>query len=110
MQPDERTNNVHIQPKDYPSASAHDICEYLVPEWRELFLRKNVGYGDMHKELGLIAQYVDMHRKMGKIRRAMWDKEPIGDESLREVLMDLIGHCFLTLDLIGKDGNSDDRS
>lgn len=107
MQPGDKTNNVHIQPKDYPSASAHNICEALLPEWKDLFLRKNAGYGDMHHELGMAAQFVDMHRKFGKIRRAMWDNEPIGDETLREVLMDMIGHCFLTLDLIGKDNDRD---
>lgn len=89
--------------KAYPTASAEYVCEGLLPEWEELFLQKNAGYGGMHGELGLRAQYVDIHRKAGKVRRALWEDEDIGPESVREVLMDLIGHCFLTIDLIDKE-------
>lgn len=84
----------------YPSKTARHIIEDLVPEWQQMFLEKNAGYGDMAKDLGVRGQYVDIHRKVGKLRRCMWNGEEIGPESLREVLMDLIGHCFLTIDLL----------
>lgn len=87
-------------PNLYPTATAEYIFEYLVPEFKKQFLPKNAGYGDMHNDLGLPAQYVDIHRKIGKLRRAMWDGLEIGPESIDEVLFDLIGHCFLTLDLL----------
>lgn len=79
---------------------AQKIIDELVPEWAKLFIRKNAGYGNMHQDLGVKAQYVDMHRKVRKLKRALWDLQDIGDETPREVLMDLIGHCFLTLALI----------
>lgn len=87
-------------PAAYPSKAARHIIEDLVPEWQEFFLQKNAGYGDMSKDLGVRAQYVDIHRKVGKLRRCMWNGEEIGPESLREVLLDLIGHCFLTIDIL----------
>lgn len=79
---------------------AKKIIDELVPEWGHMFVRKNAGYGEMHQDLGVKAQYVDMHRKVRKLKRALWDLQDIGDESPREVLMDLIGHCFLTIALI----------
>jgi hypothetical protein len=79
---------------------AKKIIEDLVPEWAHHFIRKNAGYGNMHQDLGVKAQYVDMHRKVRKLKRALWDLQDIGDESPREVLLDLIGHCFLTMALI----------
>lgn len=79
---------------------AATIIEDLVPEWAHMFVRKNLGYGEMHQDLGVKAQYVDMHRKVRKLKRALWDLQDIGDETPREVLMDLIGHCFLTIALI----------
>lgn len=94
-----------LVPSEYPTETAKYICESLYPEWRDLFLEKNAGYGEMHRDegLGLKAQYLDMHRKVGKLRRAWWDGLPIGKETDREVLMDLIGHCFLALSLIDED-------
>lgn len=83
-----------------PEGDAKKITDHLVPEWRHHFLRKNAGYGNMHQDLGVKAQYVDMHRKVRKLKRALWDLQDIGDESPREVLLDLIGHCFLTIALI----------
>jgi len=74
--------------------------EVLVPEWAQLFLQKNAGYGEMHRDLGEAAQYVDIHRKVMKLRRALWEGKDIGPESTEEVIKDLIGHLFLTLELI----------
>ena len=79
------------------------ITKFLVPEWEKLFREKNAGYGDMHQELGTKAQYVDLHRKIGKLRRALWEGQDIGAESAREVLLDLIGHAFLTIQLIDRE-------
>lgn len=85
------------------SKSTGYITKFLVPEWEKLFLRKNAGYGDMHQELGVKAQYVDIHRKVGKLRRGLWEGEDIGDEKPREVLLDLIGHCFLTIEILDRE-------
>lgn len=82
------------------SRDGRKIVEELVPEWVAYFAAKNAGYGDMHQDLGVRAQYVDLHRKTRKLKRAFWDNEDIGDETPREVAMDLIGHCFLAICLI----------
>jgi hypothetical protein len=85
------------------SRDGRRIVEELVPEWVAYFAAKNAGYGDMHQDLGVRAQYVDLHRKTRKLKRAFWDNEDIGDETPREVAMDLIGHCFLAICLIDQE-------
>ncbi len=81
----------------YPSDTARQIMEELLPEWQATFLERNKGYGDMADELGPAAQFVDIHRKVGKLKRALWDEQDIGAEDVREVTLDLIGHCFLLI-------------
>lgn len=93
--------------QDYPTEAARYIAEQLMPEFLALFLEKNRGYGNMHGDLGLRAQYVDIHRKVGKLRRAWWDAKPIGPETAREVCLDLIGHLFLALELLDGDAPAD---
>ena len=87
------------QIKQYSSEAAVYIMEVLLPEWRELFLRKHAGYGQMHHDLGMLGQAVDIHRKAGKLKRALIEGKPIGPESVREVAMDLIGHAFLLMEV-----------
>lgn len=82
------------------SATASRILNRLLPEWQDQFLKKNAGYGDMSRVLGARAQFVDIHRKVGKLQRALWDDQQIGPEDVREVTLDLVGHCFLLLDLL----------
>lgn len=89
--------NVNLRPEEYPSETARQICEELLPRWVSQFLEKNAGYGDMADELGPAAQFVDIHRKVGKLKRALWDQKDIGHEDAEEVAQDLIGHCFLLL-------------
>lgn len=100
---DGRTVRAIVESNGYPTEAARHIVEKLIPEWVDLFLRKNAGYGNMHGDLGIKAQYVDIHRKVGKLRRAWWHGQPIGPESAREVCMDLIGHLFLALELMDSD-------
>jgi hypothetical protein len=72
-------------------------------EWVKHFLTKQQDYGDWAGELGAKGQFADMFRKWPKIRKAMWDGEPLVGEQLEEVLMDLIGHCFLSLMFLKKE-------
>lgn len=96
-----------VQSTGYPTEAARYIAETLVPEFLEKFFEKNKGYGNMHGDLGLRAQYVDIHRKTGKLRRAWWDGKPIGPEQPREVVLDLLGHLFLALELMDGDQHLD---
>lgn len=69
-----------------------------------LFLERNRGYGDTGYVLGAKGQYADMNRKMGKLKHTLWDGHEAVGETEEEMLMDLIGHCLLTIDYI-KEGN-----
>lgn len=72
----------------------------MIPELRQKFLAASADYGDAFKELGLAGQYSDMHRKMKKLKRAMWDGVPLTRESAEEVLGDLFGHILISLYLL----------
>lgn len=74
------------------------LTEHL-PEFLRLFIRKNNEYGENASTLGPRGQFSDMYRKMIKLRTALWDgnEDQLTSESVEEILMDLIGHCFLTM-------------
>lgn len=72
----------------------------LVQEWAKMFMGKQQDYGDRANDLGVPGQYAEMSRKFIKLRKAMWEGKPLVGEPAREVVMDLIGHCFLTLKLM----------
>lgn len=66
-------------------------------EWAALFVKKQADYGDGADDLGEAGQYAELHRKITKLRRALWEGMELQNEPVREVLMDLIGHCFLSM-------------
>lgn len=66
-------------------------------EWAALFVKKQADYGNGADDLGMEGQYAELHRKITKLRRAMWEGVELQNEPLNEVLMDLIGHCFLAM-------------
>lgn len=76
-----------------------DILLVHIPEFLHLFIRKNKEYGENAQTLGPRGQFSDMYRKMIKLKTGMWDgeEEKLTSESVDEILMDLIGHCLLTL-------------
>jgi hypothetical protein len=78
------------------------IATKIMPEWLALFARKNRDYGSGSAyELGVRGQYSDIHRKMIKLKRAMWDGEQLDFEDTEEIIKDLISHLFLTLHMFG---------
>jgi hypothetical protein len=72
----------------------------LLQEWVTLFMEKQADYGDRADDLGIPGQYAELSRKMLKLRRSMWEGHALVGEPAREVVLDLIGHCFLTLKLM----------
>ncbi len=82
-----------------------NIVENLVEEWVQQFISKSNDYGETANHLGAAGQYADMHRKMGKLKRALWEGETLTGEQPREILLDLIGHCFLTIHYIDQGDN-----
>lgn len=65
------------------------------------FNRKSLDYGDDGAgNLGVKGQYADINRKVLKLKRALWDGIELVGEPVDEVIRDLIGHLFLTLDML----------
>lgn len=82
---------------DYPTRAARVICEVVIPEWQNEFLRKNADYGETSDLLGAKGQFGEIWRKVGKLKRAMWDGAAMEFEGIDEILRDIIGHCALAL-------------
>lgn len=93
-------DSVEIAGQSGDSRELVNIATHLMPEWLRLFAAKNADYGDGAKVLGVRGQYADINRKMLKLKRSLWDGDQLQFEDSDEVIMDLIGHLFLTLDMI----------
>lgn len=78
------------------------IFDRLVPEWAADFATNAADYGDAHRDLGLKAQFVDLNRKVSKLKKAMWEGQKLNGEQPREILLDIIGHCFLAVAMIDR--------
>lgn len=86
----------------FPTESAKRILLDHFPEWAALFLAKNRHYGETANHLGIKGQFADINRKFWPLKAFLWDdKEPTpGSETPEVIILDLIGHLFLTLDLL----------
>jgi hypothetical protein len=79
------------------------IVNELLPEIDAHMRMGAAHYGyETHHDLGLRGQYADMYRKWIVLKRVMWDGETTVRESLREILMDMIGHSLLTICMLDK--------
>jgi hypothetical protein len=77
------------------------IIQDILPKVAELYLRKSRDYGGnvmAMLKLGPKASFVDLWRKVGKLKRCLWDGEPMQGEQTDEILMDCVGHILITLD------------
>lgn len=85
-------------------ADGRYVVDRLWPEWRDQFMRKARDYNhnenENHRQLGVMGQFADIWRKIGKLKKALWHGEPLEGEQPREILMDLIAHCFLTIAML----------
>jgi hypothetical protein len=94
-------SSISVSMQSGDSRELHDIVTEHLPRFLALFDSKNKDYGaGGHEGLGIRAQYVDLSRKVLKLKRVMWDNQGLEHEQVDEVLLDLIGHCFLTLNLL----------
>lgn len=98
----ERTspNTITYEFQSIPTEQAIRIVHDVLPKVMELFLQKNKDYGDAHTQhmrLGPKGQFVDIWRKIIKLKRGLWDGEELAGEKPPEIMMDLIGHCLLAL-------------
>lgn len=100
IEPDGDGFSANLQDGD--SQELADIVTRHLPDWLTNFSEKNKDYGSgAMYELGVRGQYSDIHRKMIKLKRSMWDGEELKFESTGEVIKDLISHLFLTLHMMG---------
>lgn len=86
------------------------ILRVHLPEAMDHFLQRNAEYGDDNDfDLGSQGQYVDISRKVQKLKRRMWDRRPAREheESTETIIMELIGHLLMTLDYLeSEDGEA----
>lgn len=96
---------VELRTNDRDPDQVHDAAEDLL-KFFGLFAERSREYGDHAFVLGSAGQYADMSRKFGKIKTAMWDKKPeqLTSETIEEVLMDMIGHCLLSIQCLRREG------
>jgi hypothetical protein len=98
MKQEAAINAVTLLAEESDSKELRAIALEIMPDWLALFSAKNADYGSGSAfELGIRGQYSDIHRKMIKLKRSMWDGEELGFEDEEEIIQDLIGHLFLTL-------------
>jgi hypothetical protein len=75
----------------------------LIPQFVEHFVAANLHYGGENADkLGPAGQFADIWRKIGPLKRALWHGEELSREQPYEILRDLIGHAFLTQDMINQ--------
>lgn len=91
---------VSLNMEDGDSLELRNIATHLMPEFLHLFAQKNKDYGNNAQELGLRGQFADIWRKIAKLKKSMWDGEELLFEGTDEVIMDLIGHLFLSLNML----------
>jgi hypothetical protein len=74
-----------------------EMINKILPLLSEHLYHKSADYGDVFKELGVKGQYSDMHRKMQKLKKSLWDNEVLIGEQPEEILADLFGNILITL-------------
>jgi hypothetical protein len=83
------------------------IEEAIIPTVVQNLRRGAAQYGDTFRELGPAGQFSDIWRKVGPLKRALWDGETLPSESPTQICYDLIGHCLLTIYLLGEEATSE---
>lgn len=79
------------------------IIDVLIPEMVKKANEDWEHYGDCHKELGIQGQFADIWRKVGPLKRALWEGETLTREQPREICMDLVGHLLLTVAMLDRE-------
>ncbi|UVK63868.1 hypothetical protein SEA_LILYPAD_64 [Gordonia phage LilyPad] len=111
-----------------PATKQGERVGVLMAEWWDEFVKKNADYqtstGNVSENFGLMGQYMKLTDKIHKLRKSMWDAEVIKEamgqglsnpktdvttpfqfEGTEEILRDIIGHCFLALDILEQKRN-----
>jgi hypothetical protein len=104
---DDRVNGIlRIEVENAPNDQAKRIVLSVLPKVLSLYLNKSKDYdGNVMAmfNLGPKACFVDLWRKVGKLKGALWDGRPMVGEQADEILMDLVGHTLIILDELWTD-------
>lgn len=95
-------------PRVKTKVAARIISEHM-PEALQHFLKRNAEYGeDNDFNLGVRGQYVDISRKVQKLKRRWWDNHDVapGSESDKVVVMELIGHLLMAMDMMREEAEA----
>lgn len=96
-----REDAVTYEIRNIPNDQAQRIVQEVLPKVLELYLNKSKDYdGNVMAQLNLgpKASFVDLWRKVGKLKGALWDDRKMVGEQADEILMDLVGHVLIILD------------
>ena len=77
----------------------------IISSWRHNFEVAYIEYGPhAADETGLAGQWADLHRKVRKLKPAMWegDATHLRRESMEEILQDIMGHALLALEMLDR--------
>jgi hypothetical protein len=87
-------NSARLEFEGLPNEQAVKVVLEVLPKVLELYLKKSGDYGGASGGLGPKAPFVDIWRKVLKLKRALWEDEELQFEQTDEILSDLIGTCL----------------
>lgn len=99
---------IRIEVDNAPNEVSRRVLLQILPDLLELYLNKSKDYGDDEDtgdDLGPKGPFVDMFRKMKKLRRALWDGVELEGEGPEEIMQDLVGHIFIILDKMARESH-----
>lgn len=85
-------------PEGFLSEDAKYAISILMPEMARDFEQYSKEYQEP-RELGVKAEFVEIHRKTKKLKLAFWEGVDTSDwrESPRQILKELASHCLLAI-------------
>lgn len=101
-------DTVTYEIKNIPNDQALRIILRTLPKVIEMWMKKSKDYGGTSGGLGPKAPFVDIWRKVIKLKRSLWEDEALGFEQTDELLADLVGTSINVLDEIRTDRRCDD--
>jgi hypothetical protein len=81
------------------------VNDEIADEVLQLWNRKSMDYGEQVFDFDVRAQALELNRKNGKIKDALWHGRQLQFESIEEILMDMIGHCYITIARLRLEGD-----
>jgi|SRR5688572_4292142 len=67
------------------------MLDNFIPGWREAAN----DYGRAFMELGLRGQYVEVQRKVYKLKQELWEGRKLNREDSGQIALELIGNCLI---------------